>query len=212
MSTSIPTFGKVRSHVEAWALDAMAGQLHAQHGKMKAAAIADMHGTIVEIGAGTGANMRYYNDGIRLIAVEPNPIMHPRLRAAAAEHGVDVEIRTLAGEAMDVADDEADHVVGTLVLCGVADPDQVVREVRRILRPGGTYLFVEHVVGTERATVLLQRATRRAQQWAANGCDVMRDTGALLRSAGFSSIEIEELDSGWRGFNARTQIRGLAIA
>ena len=80
-----------------------------------------------------------------MIGVEPNRNMHDPLRAKADEHDVDLEIRTVRGERIDVDDATADGVVGTLVLCGVDDPDGVVAEIRRILKPGATYFYLEHV-------------------------------------------------------------------
>lgn len=209
---TVPTFGRIRSKVEAKTLDLIATGMHKAHGRVKEAAIGAMSGTIVEVGAGTGANMRYYPPGVKVIAVEPNPVMHGPLREKAQEHGVDVEIRTLAGERMDLADDEADHAVGTLVLCGVQDPAQVVSEIQRVVKPGGTYFFVEHVIAPEPGAVRnLQKVTRRAQLWFANGCDVMRDTTSLLEHAGFAEIDLETVDDGWQGFNARFITRGTAV-
>jgi SAM-dependent methyltransferase len=191
---------KRRSKFEAWVLDATAAQIHKQHGAAKAEAIGRLTGTVVELGPGTGANMRYYAPGVKVIAIEPNPAMHPKLRESAAEHGVDLEIRTLRGEHIDVADGEADAVVGTLVLCGVDDPRQVVSEVLRVLKPGGTYFFLEHVVAPEGTiTRRVQKVVKRPHRWAFNGCEVDRDTAALLEGAGFSAIAIEAVDVGLAG-------------
>ena len=191
---------KRRGKFEAWVLDATAARIHKQHGVAKAEAIGALTGTVVELGPGTGANMRYYAPGVKVIAIEPNPAMHPKLRESAAEHGVDLEIRTLRGEHIDVADGEADAVVGTLVLCGVDDPEQVVSEVLRVLRPGGTYFFLEHVVAPEGTMIRrVQKLVKRPHRWAFNGCEVDRDTTALLEHAGFSAISIESVDVGLAG-------------
>ena len=101
-----------------------------------------MRGTVVELGPGTGVNMRYYAPGTRVIAIEPNPVMHPPLQSAADEHDVDLEIRQLDGASVDVADASVDGVVGTLLLCGVDDPAQVISEAHRLLKPGATYFFM----------------------------------------------------------------------
>ena len=202
---------RIRSRIEARLLDAGAKQTHARHGKRKQAVIGAMTGTIVEIGAGTGANMRYYADGVRVIAIEPNPAMHPRLRAHAEQHGVDLDIRTLRGEGIDVADAHADAVVGTLVLCGVDDPRQVLSEVHRVLKPGGTYFFHEHVVApTGTWTRRVQRVLKRPHRWMFNGCEVDRDTARVLSAAGFDSIDVEEVDVGSDGLYFRHQIIGTA--
>lgn len=211
MSTDVPTFGRLRSKFEARTLDLIDPGVHKLHGEAKGAAIGGMTGTIVDVGAGTGANMRYYAPGVKVIAVEPNPVMHDRLREKADAHGVDLEIRTVAGERMDLADDEADHAVGTLVLCGVADPAAVLEEIKRVVKPGGTYFFLEHVVATTPGVRALQRVTRPVQKWMANGCDVMRDTGATIEAAGFDDLRVTTIDEGWKAFNARINIRGTAV-
>ncbi len=200
-----------RSRIEAWILDKSSGQVHAQHGDRKTAAIGAMTGTIVEIGPGSGANMRYFADGVKVIGIEPNPHMHPKLQAKAEEHGVDYEIRTLRGEGIDVDDETADGVVSTLVLCGVHDPGQVVSEAMRVLRPGGTFFFLEHVVAPDATmTRRVQRLVKRPHRWMFNGCEVDRDTTTLLEQAGFSGIDLTAIDSGVRGLHVRHQIVGTA--
>ncbi len=204
---------RLRTRLEAAVLDRQADALHRRHGARKQAVISAMDGPIVEIGPGTGVNMRYYPPGTRVIGIEPNPNMHDRLRASAERHDVDLEIRLLAGEAIDVADDVAGGVVGTLVLCGVEDPVQVVAEVRRVLRPGGTYLFHEHVVAPAGSlTRAVQRVVKRPHHWAANGCVVDRDLAGVIQAAGFAQVDIETFDAGLESAYARTQIIGTATA
>lgn len=203
---------RIRSWVEAKALDACAKSIHQLHGDRKRSAIGTMSGTIVEIGPGTGVNMQFYADGVRVIAVEPNRNMHGPLRAAAERHGVDLEIRTVQGETIDVDDGMADHVVGTLVLCGVDDPAQVVAEVRRILKPGGTYFFLEHV-GAEPGTMTrrVQDLLHRPHRWFANGCETNRDTAPVIDGAGFASVDHEIVDPGMAGAYIRPHLVGVAV-
>lgn len=203
---------RLRSRLEASLLDSGADAAHVRYGAQKAAVIGAMSGTVVELGPGTGANMRYYSPGTRVIGIEPNPAMHERLRASADQHHVDLEIRTLRGESIDVDDNSASGVVGTLVLCGVDDPGQVVGEIRRVLRPGGTYFFLEHVLAPERTmTRRAQRVLRRPNRWLFNGCEPTRDTAMVLRSAGFSELGIDEVDEGARAVHVRHRIVGTAI-
>ena len=202
---------KLRSAFEAFVLDAGARSTHKAHGRMKADVISAMTGTVVELGPGTGVNMRYYGPGVHVIGIEPNPAMHDRLRAKAVEHNVDLEIRTLRGESIDVADGSADGVVGTLVLCGVDDPAKVVREVIRVLRPAGTYLFLEHVAAPSGTmTRRAQEVLLRPHRWMFNGCEVNRDTEATLRAGGFANVEMEHVDNGVKGGHVRHFIRGTA--
>lgn len=203
----------LRSRLEAWALAMGTEADHRVVGADKQRLIGGLHGTVVEIGPGPGTNMRYYAPDVRLVAVEPNPAMHDRLRAAAAAHGVTMELHPGHGERLDLPDGCADGVVGTLVLCGVDDPAAVVAQIRRVLRPGGTYVFYEHVVAPEGSlTRLAQRLVKRPHRWLVNGCEVDRDTGSLLRAAGFAELEVDEVDAGWPAAWTRTRIIGSARA
>ncbi len=202
---------KWRSKFEAKLLDSSAADSHVAWGERKTATIGAMRGTVVELGPGTGVNMRYYAPGVHVIAIEPNPVMHPYLQAKADEHGVDLEIRQLDGAAIDVGDGAADGVVGTLLLCGVDDAEQVVREAHRVLKPGGQYFFIEHVESPSGSrTRRVQRFLRRPHRWMFNGCDVMRDTASTLRSGPFVEVEIEAVDRGRSALWVRHQIIGVA--
>jgi SAM-dependent methyltransferase len=174
---------------------------------------ADLPRTVVELGSGVGANLRYLPTGSTLIALEPNPHMHRRLRSAAARRGVHLDLRERGAERTGLPDHGVDTVISSLVLCTVADPAEVLAEVRRVLRPGGTFRFVEHVVarpGTP--TRRLQRALRRPWGWTFEGCSCERDLTASLRAAGFARVDIEpfRLHTPFITFN--TQIAGIARA
>lgn len=174
---------------------------------------ADLPGTVVELGSGVGANLRHLPSGTTLVAVEPNPPMHPRLRAAAERRGVVLDLRERVAEDTGLPDASVDAVISSLVLCTVADPAAVLAEVRRILRPGGTYRFVEHVAapaGTP--TRWLQRVLRRPWAWTFEGCSCERDLEAAVRAAGFAHVDVEpfRLHTPFVPFN--TQIAGVARA
>lgn len=202
---------RIRSKIEAKLLDAGAEDVHAEYGARKQDVIGSMTGTVVEIGPGTGANMRYYAPGTKVIAIEPNPHLHDTLRTRAAEMEVDIEIRALRGESIDVADGTANGVVGTLLLCGVDDPARVVSEAFRVLEPGGTYFFVEHVVAPAGTRMrMVQKLVFRPHRWLFNGCEVDRDTAALLRASDFVDVEIEAVDRGASAAWVRHQIVGTA--
>jgi SAM-dependent methyltransferase len=174
---------------------------------------ADLPRTVVELGSGVGANLRYLPAGSTLVAVEPNPHMHRRLRAAAERAGVRLDLRERVAEHTGLADHSVDAVISSLVLCTVADPAEVLAEVRRVLRPGGTFRFVEHVVarpGTP--TRWLQRVVRRPWAWTFEGCSCERDLAASLRAAGFARVDVEpfRLHTPFVSFNP--QIAGIAYA
>ncbi len=174
---------------------------------------ADLPPTVVELGAGVGANMRYLPVGARLIAIEPNPYMHTRLRRAARSRGVDLEIRSVVGERIDVPDGSADAVISSLVLCTVSDPGAVLAEVRRVLRPGGRFSFAEHVAAKRGTpTRWTQRILRRPWAWIFEGCSCERDLARVIQSAGFTTVELSHyrIRSPLLPFN--THIAGTAIA
>jgi SAM-dependent methyltransferase len=181
--------------------------------KQKEAIYADLPRTVVEIGSGVGANFRYMQRGTKVIAVEPNPYMHRSLRLAAQRHEIELEIRDVIGERIDLPDSSADTVISSLVLCTVANPSQVVSEVHRVLRPGGRYSYLEHVVAQEGTpTRGVQRVVRRPWAWVFEGCSCERDLETVIRSAGFSSVENRSyrIHSPFVPFN--TQIGGTAVA
>jgi SAM-dependent methyltransferase len=147
---------------------------------------------VVELGSGVGANLRYLPAGATLIAVEPNPHMHGRLRAAADRAGVRLEIHDRHAERTDLPDASVDTVISSLVLCTVDDPALVLAEVHRILRPGGRYHFVEHVAAPPRTlTRALQRIVRRPWAWTFEGCSCERDLESVIRGAGFTTVEVQ---------------------
>lgn len=180
------------SSFNAWFFTAFAGLInhHARHHKRKA--FDDIQaGTVVELGAGTGANFGSLPRGTTLYAVEPSRPMRARLRRRAAEYGLEVHVQESGAEHIDLPDASVDEVMCSLTLCTVADPEAVVGEVKRVLRPGGRFRFVEHVAAPDGVRAGTQRAIRRPWAWVFEGCDPHRETHRLIAGAGFSSVEIE---------------------
>jgi ubiquinone/menaquinone biosynthesis C-methylase UbiE len=191
----------------------MGGYINWHMRKHKAKAFAGLPSTVVELGPGVGANVRYLPAGAHLIAIEPNPYMHTRLRRAARRGGVDLEIRNVVAERIDLPDASADAVISSLVLCSVRDPDVVLAEIRRVLRPGGRFSFAEHVVAKRGTpTRWTQRILRRPWAWTFEGCSCERDLASVIQSAGFSSVDLchYRIHSPFVPFN--THIWGTAIA
>jgi len=204
---------RIRSKIEAALLDA-GDDDRSPVNRFKAEAIARLSGRVVELGPGTGVNLRHYSPEVELIAVEPNPVMRERLTAAnrALERPVELDVRDLRGESIALDDGWADAVVATLLLCGADDPEQVIHEARRVLRPGGQLVFVEHVAAPPGTTTArLQRALRRPHHWMFNGCRTDHDAEALLRSFEWSSFDVENIDLGSRAVYVRHQIVGTAV-
>lgn len=177
----------------AWFFDAFAGFLNHAAGRHKTAAFGGISApVVVEIGAGTGANVAFLPTGTQLYAVEPNIAMHDRLRRTCASAGIDVTVLATGAESIPVADASVDEVICSLVLCTVAAPDTALAEVRRVLRPGGHFRFVEHVAAPRRGPrALVQQAIHRPWGWLFDGCDPYRHTLETVQAAGFASVECE---------------------
>jgi ubiquinone/menaquinone biosynthesis C-methylase UbiE len=144
-------------------------------------------GEVVEIGAGTGLNLRHYTSAVeRLVLTDPQPAALERARGRLAEPtAATVELLTGAAEAIPLPDASVDWVVSTLVFCSVTDLDLALGEVRRVLRPGGGFVFCEHVADHDPAVL------RRQQRWeplwrrVAGNCHFTRRTGEAILAAGF---------------------------
>ena len=118
--------------------------------------------------------------------------MHDRLRRRCRRAGIDLTIVAGGAHAIPLADGTVDEVICSLVLCTVSDADQVLAEVQRVLRPGGRFRFVEHVVAPRRGVRrAVQRAIRRPWGWVFEGCNPGRDTAGLLQAAGFRALDLE---------------------
>jgi ubiquinone/menaquinone biosynthesis C-methylase UbiE len=202
----------IRGRLNAWFLACAETAMHEEYGDRKARMLEPIPGTVVELGPGTGANFRYYPRGTRVIAVEPNPMMHSRMNAQAMRHGIRVDLRHAGAEGMDVESASVELVVSTLVLCSVSEPERVVAEVRRVLKPGGRMVFLEHVAapsGTRLRRV--QDTIHRPWHWLGEGCNLTRDTASTLENAGFSSLELERFDSNPAWAPYAPHIAGVAI-
>ncbi len=169
--------------------------------------------TIVEIGSGVGANLTYLPAGAKLIAIEPTEAMHDQLRQRSAKAGVELEIMSTSASSIPLDDGSVDDVICSLVLCTVDDPAATVAEIQRVLRPGGRFRFVEHVVSPKRGPRrLLQRVLRRPWSWIFEGCQLERDTAKLLEDAGFASVTLSRRKPVKSVFwPVNSQIHGIAV-
>lgn len=146
-------------------------------------------GRALEIGAGTGANLPYYPQSAQLFALEPNPHMRRRFSDAALRANRGVRVIGGVGERLPFADASFDTVVTTLTLCMVRDLDAVISEIRRVLVPGGAFLFYEHVASDSAGVRRLQTLANPLWKFATTGCNLDRDIGGAIRAAGFSDVD-----------------------
>ena len=162
-------------------------------GPLRRRLLAGLKGDVLEIGAGTGANIAHYGPGARVIALEPDPHMLKRAQARLAASSVpNVEFRQAPAEALPVADASFDAVVSTLVLCTVDDLAASLAEIRRVLRPGGQFVFIEHV-RADGALGRVHDVIQPAWGWLGAGCNVNRRTEAAIEAAGFEMVELQHL-------------------
>jgi ubiquinone/menaquinone biosynthesis C-methylase UbiE len=153
------------------------------------------HGAVLEIGAGTGMNLGYYPDGLdRLVLCEPQKHMAKRIENRVEALGRPVEVVRATAEALPFEDASFDTVVSTLVLCTVADPEAALDEIRRVLRPGGTLLFVEHVRAEDGRLARWQDRLVRPWRAFGYGCNCNRRTLDRLRERGYSVSLTEQAE------------------
>lgn len=158
--------------------------------------LAGLRGGVLEIGAGTGANLAHYPASVaHVVAVEPEPYLRRQLTQIAATTRVSASVLDAAGEDLPLESASFDAAVCSLVLCSVADAERVLAEVRRVLRPDGELRFLEHVASGHGWRRRLQRAAD-ATVWplVSGGCHLGRDTAQLIERAGFTVTDCERFE------------------
>jgi len=149
-------------------------------------------GRVLEIGAGTGHSFPYYEKAREVVATEPDPLMLAKSRERLDELGLThVELRQHVAEDLPFEDGSFDHVVSVFVLCTVKDLRSSLSEVRRVLKPGGTLRFVEHVRYDGGLRGLVQDAIAPVWRYLGSGCHVNRRTAETIVEAGFQLVDLQ---------------------
>jgi ubiquinone/menaquinone biosynthesis C-methylase UbiE len=173
----------------------MAGTEAATLRAHREALIPKASGSVLEIGGGTGANLAFYGGGVKALTVtEPEAPMARRLEARMAATGREASFVPAAAERLPFDNGAFDFAVSTLVLCTVEDQPQAFRELRRVLRPGGTLLFMEHVRSEEPRLARWQDRLNWLQLRVGHGCNCNRPTLDVMRANGFA-IEAVQHDT-----------------
>lgn len=179
MGVSNPIFARVYTRASA-AMDRRGGADHRRR------LLAGLHGRVLELGAGHGANFAYYPDAVtEVVAVEPEPYLRRAAQVAAVDAPVPVEVRDGLADDLPVGDDEFDAAVVSLVLCSVPEQHTALTELRRVLRPGGELRFYEHVVASTPRLRWFQARVDVVWPYLTGGCHTSRDTLAAIDLAGF---------------------------
>lgn len=154
--------------------------------------LASASGDVLELGAGTGVNLEHYPPAVeRLVLSEPDRHMRAKLAAKVAEGGRRAEIVDAGADALPFEDASFDAAVATLVLCTVPDPAAALREVVRVLKPGGRFFFAEHVRAQSSRKARAQDVVKPLWMFMARGCHPNRDTLATIAASG---LEVERAD------------------
>ncbi|MBX3188382.1 MAG: class I SAM-dependent methyltransferase [Labilithrix sp.] len=177
----------------------------------------DVRGEVLEIGAGTGRNLDHYEGVERLVLAEPDPHMQKKLAARVAREpesrrARSIEIVSWSAESLAAPDASFDVVVATLVLCSVGDVGASLREIRRVLRPGGTFVFLEHVASPDPKRLAWQRRLEPAWKRLAGNCHLCRDAARSIEEAGFHIDRITRESARKALPIVRPTIRGRARA
>jgi ubiquinone/menaquinone biosynthesis C-methylase UbiE len=161
-------------------------------GALRARTLADARGRVLEVGFGTGLNARYYPRDIEsLTVVDPNPGLSARAHERLAKANVKAEHLTIGGEQLPLGDASVDTVVVTFTLCSIPEVKRALHEMRRVLRPDGQLLFVEHNLSDDVKVARWQRRLTPLWRPFAGGCHLDRDAPQLLADAGFW-VEVRE--------------------
>ena len=159
--------------------------------RIRAEVCAPLHGDVVEIGFGSGHNLPFLPEPVtRLLAVDPMRI-GPRLAAERLEKAsVPVEFVGLDGQSLELADQSVDCALATWTLCSIPDATAAVHEIRRVLRPGGTFHFVEHGRSPDEKVRRNQDRFNGIQNKVACGCNLNRDIPAIVESGGMTITDM----------------------
>jgi SAM-dependent methyltransferase len=166
--------------------------------ELRRRALAGLSGNVIEVGSGDGRSFEHYPPGVEhLLAVEPDPTAREAASERARGAAIPIDVVGGTAEELPAEDGAFDAAVLMGVLCSVSDPAAALRELRRVLKPGGELRFWEHVRSGNAAFRVLQRATD-AVFWtrALGGCETTRDTTAAIAAAGFELVTVE------RGFHS----------
>jgi len=152
--------------------------------------VGEADGRVLEIGAGTGQSFSHYERAREVVATEPDPFMLGRAQRRLEELGLaNVQLRQCTSEDLPFEDESFDHAVSVLVLCTVKDPQRALAEVRRVLKPGGTLRFIEHVRYDDGVRGRVQDTVAPVWRYFGGGCRLNRRTEETVTEAGFEFVD-----------------------
>ena len=160
---------------------------HYQRKKVVPLAIGD----VVEIGVGPGLNLQYYNlDTVnKVIGIDPSDELNKIAKKNANKVNLDIEFNLSSAESIDLPTSSVDSVVCTFSLCSIPNPQKALKEIHRILKPGGKYYFCEHGISPDLSTRVFQNITNVFYPKLSGGCHANRDIPKLISESGLKILE-----------------------
>ncbi|WP_430791118.1 class I SAM-dependent methyltransferase [Virgibacillus flavescens] len=158
--------------------------------------ISKTHGSVLEVGSGSGVNFSHYKYVSRVDAIEPNPEMVKRSEKYSSKSNVPIQIHQAKAESLPFQDNTFDSVVATLVFCTIPDPVLALKEIKRVSKPGATVLFFEHVKMEQKFLGKVQEVFTPLWSKLCDGCHLNRDTLERIQHSG---MKITRVDSYYRG-------------
>ncbi|MDA0268279.1 MAG: class I SAM-dependent methyltransferase [Cyanobacteria bacterium] len=156
----------------------MAGEPFSQYRQQL---LAEVSGQVLELGFGTGLNLAHYPEAVEaLTVIDPNPGMATLARDRIAASPLPIQSYPLRGESLTLPDQSFDWVVSTWTLCSIANLDQALQEVRRVLKPGGKFIFIEHGLSPDPALQIWQNRLTPLQKRIADGCHLNRPIADIV--------------------------------
>jgi ubiquinone/menaquinone biosynthesis C-methylase UbiE len=154
--------------------------------------LADVKGEVLEIGFGTGLNLSYYPEHLhKIVTVDANPAVHALAEKRIQASSITVDHRVLNGENLPMADGSFDCAVSTWTLCSITNVEQALKEIYRVLKPGGKYFFIEHGLSNEPKVQVWQNRLTPLQKIIAGGCHLNRNIRQLVENQ-FETVNLEE--------------------
>lgn len=167
-------------------------------------------GQVLDVGAATGANLAYLRRVAHIVAVEPDAAMRRKLAQRVAEAQLSVEVSDASAEALPFPDEQFDAVLFTLVLCTASDPERALAGARRVLKPAGQLVIIEHVRGTGWLARWQDKITPLWRH-VVPGCHPNRDTRVTVQQAGFRWTNIEDFQPMPTWIPVSPMLQGIAV-
>ena len=160
--------------------------------RLRSRYVSQAQGKVLEIGIGSGLNLRHYSEGVQSITgVDPAAELTDKAKQRAADIAAPVEVLGISGESLDLDNNAFDTVVCTWTLCSIPNPYRAVDEMRRVLKPGGKLIFVEHGRSDDANIAKWQRRIEPLWKIIGGGCHLTRRADELLGDAGFTITQQE---------------------